>query len=135
MKSILKYKGYLGSINFDEKSVVFYGKIECIRALVTFEASEAKQLQKAFKQAVDDYLLMCREASIEPEKPFKGSLNVRLTKALHRDIARLAVQEDISINAYIKQALEQYVNAKDDDLRAILKTAGGCAKASPVKHI
>jgi len=61
MKDMLKYKGYLGSINFDEKSVIFYGKIEFIRALVTFEATEAKHLQQEFKRAVDDYLLMCEE--------------------------------------------------------------------------
>ncbi|MEE9451487.1 MAG: toxin-antitoxin system HicB family antitoxin [Gammaproteobacteria bacterium] len=56
---------------------------------------------------------MCEEEGIEPEKPFKGSLNIRLTKELHRHIALLAAQEDISINAYIKHALEEYVNYKD----------------------
>jgi len=113
MKNMLKYKGYLGSINFDEKSVVFYGKIEFIRALVTFEAIEAKQLQREFRHAVDDYLLMCKKEKIEPEKSFKGSLNIRLTKELHRHIALLAIQEETTTNDYIKRALEEYVHDKE----------------------
>ena len=38
-------------------------------------------------------------------------LNVRLTPAIHRQIAMLALQAGLSINAYIKDALEEKVES------------------------
>ena len=46
---------------------------------------------------------------IEPDKSYTGVLNVRLTPAIHRQIAMLARQAGITINAYIKEALEEKV--------------------------
>ena len=45
-----------------------------IRSLVTFEADNEGELEKAFQEAVDDYLATCKEQGIAPEKPFKGVL-------------------------------------------------------------
>jgi predicted HicB family RNase H-like nuclease len=74
----MQYKGYYGSVHFDDEELIFYGKIEFIRALVSYEATNAKGLKKTFEEAVDDYLLTCCDQKREPETPFKGSLNVRL---------------------------------------------------------
>ncbi len=44
-------------------------------------------------------------------KGYIGVLNVRLTPAIHRQIAMLALQAGLSINAYIKDALEEKVES------------------------
>lgn len=105
----MEYKGYYGSVHLDQQKLFFYGKLEFIRSLITYEGNTAKQLRASFEESVDDYLATCRESKIEPEKPFKGSLNVRIGKELHRQIAIEAAQQDISINAYIKNLLESGV--------------------------
>jgi len=69
MSDILKYKGYAGSIHFDADDLMFYGKIEYIRALITYEADNALELKKSFELAVDDYLLVCQQQNLEPEQP------------------------------------------------------------------
>jgi predicted HicB family RNase H-like nuclease len=109
MKDAMKYKGYYGSVHFDDEELIFHGKIEFIRALVTYEATDAKGLRKAFEDAVDDYLETCKGNKIEPETPFKGSLNVRLGEELHRRIAVAAHQNDSTINKFIVQTLDQAV--------------------------
>ena len=38
-------------------------------------------------------------------------LNVRLTPAIHRQVAMLARKEGMTLNAFIKEALEQKVEA------------------------
>lgn len=106
-KNLIEYKGYYGSVNFDAEELFFYGKLEFIQALVTYEATTAKQLKKEFENAVDDYLESCEARSLEPEQPFKGSLNIRLGKELHRKIALAANSQELSINAFIKNYLEQ----------------------------
>ncbi len=105
MKDMMQYKDYYGSVHFEGDALIFYGKVEFIRALVTYEATNAKGLRRAFEEAVDDYLMMCREQSMKPEVPFKGSLNVRLGTELHRRVAVAAAKHHISVNKFITDAL------------------------------
>jgi predicted HicB family RNase H-like nuclease len=109
MKDLMHYKDYYGSIHFDDEELFFYGKVEFIRALVTYEATDAKGLVKAFKESVDDYLQTCEQEEIIPEKPFKGSLNVRLGADLHRRVALAAEKHHTSINKFITETLSQAV--------------------------
>ncbi len=105
----LKYKGFLGSVNFSEKDGVFFGKIEGIDGLVNFEGESVTELTNAFHEAVDDYVAYCAEEGIEAHKSYSGSLNIRITPEVHSNIATLAKQAGISINAFIKATLEQKV--------------------------
>ena len=107
----MTYKGYLGSVSFSEKDNVLFGKIEGVNALVNFEGETVKELKNAFHEAVDDYLAYCDEQGIEPDKSYTGVLNVRLTPAIHRQVAMLARKEGMTLNAFIKEALEQKVEA------------------------
>lgn len=105
----LKYKGYIGSVAFSEKDSVFFGKIEGIDGLVNFEGESVKELTDAFHEAVEDYLAYCKEEGIEPHKSYSGSLNIRLSPEVHSKIAILAKQAGISINAFIRSAVEKQV--------------------------
>lgn len=105
----LKYKGYIGSVAFSEKDHIFFGKIEGIDGLVNFEGESVKELTDAFHEAVDDYIEYCKEEGIEPHKSYSGSLNIRISPEVHSKIAILAKQAGISINAFIKLAVEKQV--------------------------
>ena len=107
----MTYKGYLGSVSYSEKDQVFFGKIEGINGLVNFEGESVKELTEAFHEAVDDYLAYCKEEGIVPDKSYTGVLNVRLTPAIHRQIAILARQAGQTLNAFIKEAVEEKVEA------------------------
>lgn len=106
----LTYKGYIGSVAFSEKDNVFFGKIEGIDGLVNFEGESVRELTEAFHEAVDDYLSYCKEEGIEPHKSYSGSLNVRLTPEMHSRVAALAKKMGISINSFIKSAVEKQVS-------------------------
>ena len=108
----MTYKGYIGSVAFSEKDNVFFRKIEGINGLVNFEGESVKELTDACHEAVDDYLAYCEDEGIEPDKSYSGVLNVRLTPAIHRQIAILARQAGLTLNAYIKDALEEKVEAE-----------------------
>ena len=105
----MTYKNYIGSVAYSEKDNVFFGKIEGISGLINFEGESVKELTEAFHEAVDDYLAYCKDEGIEPEKSYTGILNVRLKPAVHRQIAMLAKQAGVTINSYIKEALEEKV--------------------------
>ena len=107
----LKYKGFIGSVNFSEDDSIFFCKIEGINGMVNFEGQSVQELTEAFHEAVNDYLAYCEEEGIQPHKSYSGLLNVRLTPEIHSRVAMLAQRAGISINAFIKQALEKQITA------------------------
>jgi predicted HicB family RNase H-like nuclease len=109
MKDMIKYKGYLGSVHYNSEDRVFYGKIEFIRSLVSYEGCDADTLEAAFREAVEDYLETCAEVGREPEKPFKGSFNVRIPPDLHERIMIAAAQQGMSLNRFISEKLSHAV--------------------------
>jgi predicted HicB family RNase H-like nuclease len=105
--NMLKYKGYYGSYQFDEDDIIFYGKLEFIKPLISYEAKDAPELKAAFQNAVDDYLSTCKERGVEPEKPFKGSFNIRIGSERHEKAALLSKKLGCkSLNEFIKLAID-----------------------------
>lgn len=108
-KDILNYKGFIGSVHFSADDNVFFGKLEGINDLVTFEGETVKELTDAFHYVVDEHIKDCERENIPAEKSYKGSFNVRLTPELHRRIAILAKMRGESINKFVSEALSQFV--------------------------
>lgn len=106
MKNLVEYKGYVGSIEFSQENELFYGKVQGIRALISYEGTNATELINDFHAAVDDYLELCKEEGIKPEKAYKGSFNIRVSPELHKKIAIYAMEHDISLNSFIEQSVE-----------------------------
>jgi len=103
----LNYKDYIGSVSFSAEDEVFYGKIEHINDLIVFESADAHNLKKAFEEAVDDYISFCKEKGVKPDKPFKGSFNVRVKPSIHKLVYQKAIQQGISLNKFIEATLEK----------------------------
>jgi len=106
----LNYKNYTGSIEFSEEDAVFHGKVVGIKALISFEGNSVNSIIKDFHNAVDEYLDYCALKGKEPEKPFKGSFNVRINADLHRRLALTASSRNISLNALVEEAIQQAVS-------------------------
>lgn len=105
MNNTMEYKGYVGSVEFSESDGVFFGKVQGIRSLISYEGSTAKELVEDFHSSVDDYLALCEEDGTTPEVAYKGSLNVRLGKELHRRAAIYAMAHQVSLNSFIENAV------------------------------
>ena len=57
MNKIIKYKGYIGSVEFSKSNGIFYGKVQGIRSLISYEGTTADELVTDFHEAVDSYKL------------------------------------------------------------------------------
>lgn len=106
MSNMLEYNGYQGSIEPDADSGHLYGKILFINDLVTYSADTIADLKREFAISVDEYLKLCEELGDEPNKPYKGSFNVRTGEELHRNAAIEAARLGITLNEYVKGAIE-----------------------------
>lgn len=105
----MKYQGFIGSVHYSDVEGVFSGKIEGIDSLITFEGASIQELTEEFHKAVEDYLAFCKEQGISPKKSYTGTLNIRISPATHNAIADYAAESGITINAFIKRALERAV--------------------------
>ena len=102
----MNYKGYIGSVEYDDENRVFTGTVINTRTVITFHGSSVDELEKEFHTSVDDYLQWCREDGIEPEKPYSGKFNVRFSPELHRRAALGAKRLGISLNSFMERAVE-----------------------------
>jgi len=107
MKNLIEYKGYVGSVEFSQEDELFYGKVQGIRSLISYEGTNAAELMADFHAAVDDYLDLCQEEGKEPEKAYKGSFNIRVSPELHKKIAIYAMENDMTLNSFVEQAVER----------------------------
>lgn len=109
MNNTIEYKGYVGSLEFSEEDSLFYGKVQGIRALISYEGANARELIEDFHGAVDDYLALCEAQGIAPERAYKGNFNVRISPELHRRAVLCAAAQQITLNKLVENALQQYV--------------------------
>ena len=70
MSKYLSYRGYRGTISFDETNQCFFGKIADITTLVFYDGDTRTALQEAFEEAVDAYLAAYAKMGKPPERPF-----------------------------------------------------------------
>ena len=116
MNNILKYKDFIGSVSYSTDDDVFYGKLEGLTDLVTFEGNSVSALKNAFHEAVEDYLQICEVEGKDPFKSFKGSFNVRIQPELHRKAALKSIELGVSLNQLVARALNSFVNQNRKDL-------------------
>lgn len=105
----LNHKGYTGSIEYSVEDNLLYGKVYGLQGLISYEGKTGKELEKDFKEAVDQYLNECKAEGKTPEKPFKGSFNVRIPSTLHQRAAILAMEAKISLNAFVADCIRTKV--------------------------
>ena len=113
MADVLTYKGFVGSVHFSADDSVFHGRIEGIDDLVTFEGASVEELKAGFKEAVEDYLELCKRTGKRVEKSYRGTFNVRVPPELHRKAARQSALRGISLNQLVQQALEAELSGRD----------------------
>ena len=109
MANTIEYNGYIGSIEYSQDDKCFFGKLEMIDDLVTFEAISADELENNFQNVVDEYIKTCKELKREPQKVYKGVFNVRIEPELHKKIYQEALKAGGSLNAFIQQVLKNEV--------------------------
>jgi|SRR5574344_569355 predicted HicB family RNase H-like nuclease len=109
----IEYKGYKGSVEYSKADNCLCGKVLGMsKDLIAYEGNTINELLQDFRDGVDSYISGCKADGIEPKRPYSGSLNIRITPEMHSKIASIAKDEGITINAYIRHALERDLAVK-----------------------
>ncbi|MEW6754718.1 MAG: type II toxin-antitoxin system HicB family antitoxin [Candidatus Latescibacterota bacterium] len=106
----MQHRGYTAVVAYDDRDRVFHGHLADTYDDVYFEGQSVKELEGAFREAVDDYLAYCAEQGRQPTKPFSGRLNVRLEADLHRRLSVAARRRGVSLNQFVIEVLTDIVD-------------------------
>jgi predicted HicB family RNase H-like nuclease len=100
--TVLVHKGYQGSIEYEDGHIVI--QLLHIDDFVSTSCDDSRVVENVFHSLVDEYLETCDRLGKEPNRPYKGSLNVRMPPDLHRSLAKAATQAGVSLNSWIVDA-------------------------------
>lgn len=101
----MKYKGYIGHVEYDDEAKIFHGEVVGLRDIITFHGKSVDDLEQAFRESIADYLTWCKERGEKPEKTFSGTFNLRIPPELHAKLAFQAKTIGASLNAYVTEKL------------------------------
>ena len=106
--NMMKYKGYISRIEFDEEDRIFVGHLAGIKDIVGFHGTTVDELEVAFHQSVDSYMAISIEtwqARTKSRSP--GKLMLRVPPEVHAAVATAAQVRGKSINQWASEALEK----------------------------
>ena len=110
---MLKYKGYTGKSEYDDEAECFYGEVIGLRDVVTFKGTSVSELQKSFKESIDEYLAFCEDMGKASDKPASGRLVLRVPPEVHSRAAVVAKSEGRSLNSWVVEAVKEKLLVKN----------------------
>lgn len=115
MSEMLNHKGYNGTVEYDAEDDLLIGHIVGINDSINYHGSSIAEIRSSFIDAVENYLSLCEEIGKTPEKEYSGRFTIRINPECHKEIARIAEMQKVSIGKVIEDAMAVY----DQKRRAI----------------
>ena len=105
--NMMKYRGYIAHIEYDEKDRIFIGHLAGIKDIVGFHGTTVSELEGAFHESVDNYIAISEETGRPAQKPYSGKLMLRISPDVHAAVAAAAQVHGKSINQWASEVLDK----------------------------
>lgn len=112
MKSMLEYRGYHASVEYDAEDDILIGEVFGISDSLNFHGQSISEIKEMFKQSIDNYLEICEKLGKNPDKEFKGTFNVRISPENHKKAALEAKKRKITLNQFVSDAIEHEISTE-----------------------
>jgi predicted HicB family RNase H-like nuclease len=110
----MKYKKYVATIEIDPNEGIIYGRVHGLKDSISFHTNDPARIKDEFHAAVDDYIAFCEDLGEKPEKPFNGSMLVRTTPEVHRQIAMAAIEAGKTQGQLVEDAVVNHLHKKHE---------------------
>ena len=111
MTNVMTIDGHTAVISFDPELGRFRGEFTGLNGGADFYASSVDELRREGTRSLQTFLEVCTAHGIVPLKRFSGKFVVRVPAELHERVTEAATAEGVSLNQWVKQALEREVTA------------------------
>ena len=103
--NMMTHDGYVATLEIDEELGVISGSVTNVKATLHFQGTSVAEVRAAFAETIADYRAWCVSEGREPEKPYSGTLSLRMEPELHRKVAAAAAKAGKSVNGFIADTL------------------------------
>ena len=110
MQTTMIWKGYIATIAYDPDIRKFHGIVQNANSVITFYGSSVDELEREFEASMTEYFKIFKEKGKQPDKPYSGRFNVRLTPHLHGEILAAAIIAGKSLNQWVADIFDQSVH-------------------------
>jgi len=111
MSKFLEYKGYMGTVEYSLEDNLLFGEVVGIRSLISYEGSDLESLKKDFEDGIESYLSSCEYECVPPEKPYTGSLGVRISPTLFKQLYTFSSTRNQTTDQTIEDAIRRHILA------------------------
>jgi len=106
---MLKYKGFLGNVTYDDEAKILHGEVVGINDVITFQAKDADTIEVEFKASVDDYLAFCEAEGKKPQKSVSGETRIRMGEDIHLIVSKISQIRKLSMNDWLNEAIDEKI--------------------------
>ena len=110
MNNVMSIDGHTAVISFDSELNQFRGEFTGLNGGADFYAESVETLRQEGTRSLEAFLAVCNERGIEPYKSFSGKFVVRVPASLHARLTEAASAAGVSLNQWVRQALEREVH-------------------------
>ena len=110
MNNLMEYNDYFGTVEFSSADNVLFGKVLGINGLISYEGDSLQSLKEDFENAVDNYLEVCDEHGVTPQRAYRGKFNVRISPELHKKLSLYSAMHGKTLNSTVEDAIRRYVD-------------------------
>lgn len=112
---LLRYKGYSAVVAYDPDDKILHGRVINTRAVISFIADRAASVHAEFKKSVDEYLAICKERGVKPEKGGASVVTVHFADAnLQAEAAVSAASHGQSLASWLNETVERRLQAEKE---------------------
>lgn len=108
--TVLTYKGYQASATLEVDRIVIH--VLHVDDHLVAECTDSTKVAEVFHELIDEYLEDCKLVGKQPDKPYKGQFNVRISPDLHRSAAKAAASMEMALNEFVGRAIEAFVETR-----------------------
>ena len=135
MNSMLEYKGFHASVEYDAEDNIFVGEVFGITDSLNFHGTSVTELKEMFEQCIDNYLELCEKIGKNPDKEFKGTFNIRIPPEMHKKAALEAAKQKITLNQYVMRAINQSFESKENIKETVIYIPYGKKQMNWESHV
>jgi predicted HicB family RNase H-like nuclease len=126
MTTLPPYKGFQASVEYDDGVLLI--TVLHINDSISATCVDAGDVIPTFQDLVDDYIETCRELGEEPNRPFKGSFNVRIAPVLHQKAVMAAASLQMTLNSWVSDAIREKLERETVERGYLLRDLEAHAK-------
>jgi predicted HicB family RNase H-like nuclease len=121
LTNIMRSGDYCAEVGFDASARMLHGRVVGTSAVINFFSKNYDELEREFRDSVEDYLAWCRKDGVAPGKTWSGKLTLRASDEQRRRYAVAAALARKSVNAWMVDVLDRESEAAE---RAAIRVEG-----------